>query len=130
MSRGRLSYTTSWDRISQEKISYLTGIGSILNEDRNRYLADRFFDKADKNFDESQSVFARHFAMPAAASRQYQTELVKQISLQLEAAKAASAQADAEFDSLLSKRQALREMGVEFSPLEYPLPPRSKLLKL
>lgn len=55
----------------------------------------------------------------ASASRQYQTELVKQIGLQLEAAKAASAQADAEFDSLLSKRQALRQMGVEFAPLEY-----------
>lgn len=55
----------------------------------------------------------------AAASRNYQAELVKQISLQLEAAKSASTQADAEFDSLLAKRQALKGMGFEFAPLEY-----------
>lgn len=54
----------------------------------------------------------------ASASRAYQAELAKQIGLQLEAARATASQSAAAFDSLLSKRQALREMGIEFAPLE------------
>ncbi|KAB2709723.1 tape measure protein [Brucella intermedia] len=56
----------------------------------------------------------------ASASRQYQTELVKQISLQLEAARAAEAQANADFYTVLGRANSFKEMtGFEFQPLEY-----------
>ncbi|WP_266035300.1 tape measure protein [Brucella intermedia] len=54
----------------------------------------------------------------ASASKAYQAELVKQIGLQLEAARVTATTADAAFDKILVKMQALREWGVELSPLE------------
>ncbi|WGG61866.1 tape measure protein [Brucella intermedia] len=56
----------------------------------------------------------------ATASRQYQTELVKQISLQLEAAKAAYAQASADADAADERAKSFYRMtGLKFDPLEY-----------
>ncbi|WP_080900360.1 tape measure protein [Brucella anthropi] len=56
----------------------------------------------------------------ASASRQYQTELVKQISLQLEAAKAAYAQASADADAADERAKSFYRMtGLKFDPLEY-----------
>jgi len=55
-----------------------------------------------------------------SASRQYQTELVKQIGLQLEAAKSAYAQADAEATATNARAQGfLKLTGLKFEPLEY-----------
>lgn len=56
----------------------------------------------------------------ASASRAYQAELVKQISLQLEAAKTAEAQANADFNAALQRANAFKKMtGLEFAPFEY-----------
>ncbi|KAB2743538.1 tape measure protein [Brucella anthropi] len=56
----------------------------------------------------------------ATASRAYQAELVKQISLQLEAAKTAEAQANADFNAALQRANAFKKMtGLEFAPFEY-----------
>ncbi|KAB2764792.1 tape measure protein [Brucella anthropi] len=56
----------------------------------------------------------------ASASRAYQAELVKQISLQLEAAKTAEAQANADFNTALQRANAFKKMtGLEFAPFEY-----------
>ncbi len=56
----------------------------------------------------------------ASASRQYQTELVKQIGLQLEAAKAAEAQAKADYETAFARSKGFKDMtGLEFAPLEY-----------
>ncbi len=56
----------------------------------------------------------------ASASRAYQAELVKQISLQFEAAKAAYAQASADADAALMRDQSfLHATGMRFEPFRY-----------
>lgn len=77
-------------------------------------------DTAAKSF--STAVKGNEDALQAAASasRQYQTELVKQISLQLEAAKAAEAQAKADYETAVARSNGFKAMtGLEFAPLEY-----------
>ncbi|MCO7728619.1 tape measure protein [Brucella intermedia] len=77
-------------------------------------------DTAAKSF--STAVKGNEDALQAAASasRQYQTELVKQISLQLEAAKAAEAQAKSDYETAVARSNGFKEMtGLEFAPLEY-----------
>nr|WP_313011604.1 hypothetical protein [Brucella intermedia] len=96
---------------SQEKISYLTGIGAVLNEDSNRHLADRFFEKADEFFDESQSVFAKHFAMQSKCGFYYRLREKDPTALD----KAIEA---CEMSLLVSKQaaQAFLDDGLDFVP--------------
>ncbi|MEJ5026375.1 tape measure protein [Brucella anthropi] len=75
-------------------------------------------DRAAKSFSDAIEANKAALEGAASASRQYQTELVKQISLQLEAAKSAATAADTAFDGWLAKSQALRSMGLEFQPIE------------
>ncbi|NKC04448.1 tape measure protein [Ochrobactrum haematophilum] len=75
-------------------------------------------DRAAKAFSDAIDANKAALEGAATASRQYQTELVKQISLQLEAAKSAATAADTAFDGWLAKSQALRSMGLEFQPIE------------
>lgn len=77
-------------------------------------------DHAAKSFSEAVDGNKVALESAASASRQYQTELVKQISLQLEAAKAAYAQADADFSAANARAQGFRKLtGLKFEPLEY-----------
>ncbi|MEE9906403.1 tape measure protein [Brucella intermedia] len=77
-------------------------------------------DRAAKSFSEAVDGNKVALESAASASRQYQTELVKQISLQLEAAKAAYAQADADFSAANARAQGFRKLtGLKFEPLEY-----------
>ncbi len=77
-------------------------------------------DQAAKSFNDAVDGNKVALENAASASRQYQTELVKQISLQLEAAKAAYAQADADFSAANARAQGFRKLtGLKFEPLEY-----------
>ncbi|MBB5700679.1 tape measure domain-containing protein [Ochrobactrum daejeonense] len=75
-------------------------------------------DRAAKAFSSAINSNEEALKSAASASKAYQAELVKQIGLQLETARATATTADAAFDKLLIKMQALREWGLEFSPLE------------
>lgn len=77
-------------------------------------------DSAAKSF--SEAVMGNEAALnnAASASRAYQAELVKQISLQLEAAKSAYAQASADADVALMRDQSfLHATGMRFEPFRY-----------
>ncbi len=77
-------------------------------------------DRAAKSFSEAVRGNETALNNAATASRNYQAELVKQISLQLEAAKTAETQANADFYSALGRANSFKEMtGLEFAPLEY-----------
>lgn len=75
-------------------------------------------DRAAKAFSSAIESNEEALKNAASASKAYQAELVKQIGLQLEAARVTATTADAAFDKILVKMQALREWGVELSPLE------------
>ncbi|MBA8821419.1 roadblock/LC7 domain-containing protein/molecular chaperone GrpE (heat shock protein) [Ochrobactrum sp. P6BSIII] len=77
-------------------------------------------DRTAKSFSDAVGENKVALESAASASRQYQTELVKQISLQLEAAKAAYAQASANADAALMRDQSfLHATGMRFEPLRY-----------
>jgi len=77
-------------------------------------------DRAAKSFTEAVRGNETALNNAATASRNYQAELVKQISLQLEAAKTAETQANADFYSALGRANSFKEFtGLEFAPLEY-----------
>ncbi len=71
-------------------------------------------DRAAKAFSSAINSNEEALNSAASASKAYQAELVKQIGLQLETARATATTADAAFDKLLIKMQALREWGWNF----------------
>lgn len=76
-------------------------------------------DKAAKAFSNAIGQNETALLGAASASKQYQSELVKQIKLQLEAAKASEAQAQADFEAALSRGQMFRDItGVNFKPFD------------
>ncbi|PRA81626.1 phage tail tape measure protein [Ochrobactrum sp. MYb29] len=77
-------------------------------------------DRAAKSFTEAVRGNETALNNAATASRNYQSELVKQISLQLEAAKSQSAIASAEAFTAIDRAAKFRGMtGLKFEPLEY-----------
>lgn len=77
-------------------------------------------DRAAKSFTEAVRGNETALNNAATASRNYQAELVKQISLQLEAAKSQSVTASADAYTAIDRASRFRAMtGLEFEPLEY-----------
>lgn len=77
-------------------------------------------DRAAKSFSDAVEGNKTALENAASASRQYQTELVKQISLQLQAAESAYEMAKADSFIADQRRQRFTAMtGLKFAPLEY-----------
>lgn len=77
-------------------------------------------DRAAKSFTEAVRGNETALNNAATASRNYQAELVKQISLQLEAAKSAEASARATYQTASERAKGFTDMtGLKFDPFEY-----------